>query len=982
VGHYLNGNIEIKYKNNAPDTLKELYIHLWPNAYSNKSSAFSKQQIEIGATEFYFAPDSLLGNIDQLDFYINKIKVPWKFSKEHSDIAILTLNEGIKPGESILLTTPFSVKIPAVFSRMGHSEGSYQISQWYPKPAVYDIKGWHPMPYLDIGEFYSEFGDYTVNISIPEKYIVAATGVLQTQSEIENLENRILNSKNYLSETIDLNEWRNRNKKNSSKKKTIQFKANNVHDFAWFAYPDFIVEKRELLLGSGKIVDAFTFFPPEAKEMWSGAINYVADATYFYSEHVGEYPYPQVSAIRSKISAGGGMEYPMVTVIDKMPAPTALDGVIAHEVGHNWFYGSLASNERDHPWMDEGINTFYEQKYLKQKYNGQDPYHYFIPGLLSDNDLELHTPHYFYLLQARRKFEQPSGLSSDVYTPINYALAAYQKPALALGHLESYLGEGVFKTIMQKYYSTWKGRHPQPNDFEEIISSSTSVELDWFFEDLLNSNRQLDYKIKSIEGKAGNYRITLENKGDIAAPIELSFVKDNAKIGSIWVEGFDGTKKIEVQQDNVDVFALDFEYKTLDIQRKNNYARVSGILAKSREPEVRLWSTTENSRKSRINITPVLGGNAYDKFMLGAWIFNPIFPENKFHYSIIPLYAFGTKDLTGLAHFQYSIFPDSDLFSRIKLGTSIKAFNYDRNKDIDLELGYRRISPSISFDFAVDQKKTRKSQLRYTTHFINEDFANFSSVDSFDIINENSVLHRLQYSYERNLTLNPWKINIIAEQQSYTSIDGEDQDYLKLSGILQTYFKYKHNKSFDLRIFASFFPLNSQRETANYNKRIARGSIALMHQGFNDYAYDDILMGRSEQSGIWSKQVNTHRDGGFKNALSSRYSIGQSNDFAIAINMKADLPLNIPIIRLLKPYLDLGYYNKKETSSADFKGSFLYSGGFMIDFPEDVMSIHFPLFYSNEIKTAYNDLGGFGARISFHLNLNKFNPYTILRDIH
>ena len=181
--HLLSGSIAMTYTNHSPNALDKIYIHLWGNAFKNRKTAFVNQKIRQGDTQIYFADDKALGGYSNLDFKVNDKSIRWEYDAQHPDICLLILPQSLKSGESIQIKTPFQLKIPASFSRLGHVGESYQMTQWYPKPAVYDQNGWHQMPYLDMGEFYSEFGKYDVTITLPENYVVAATGILQTESE-------------------------------------------------------------------------------------------------------------------------------------------------------------------------------------------------------------------------------------------------------------------------------------------------------------------------------------------------------------------------------------------------------------------------------------------------------------------------------------------------------------------------------------------------------------------------------------------------------------------------------------------------------------------------------------------------------------------------------------------------------------------------------------------------------------------------------
>ena len=220
----LIGNISMVYTNNSPKELTEIYMHLWPNAYSNRNTAFAKQHLENGKTDFYFAKPEEQGSIDSLNFKVNNANINWKLTND-VDIALLTLNEPLKQGQSITISTPFNVYLPKVYSRMGHEKQLYCITQWFPKPAVFDVNGWNPISYLDQGEFYSEFGSFDVSITIPKNYVVAATGNLQ--NEEEKLFLNTLATKPAVEYEVP--------PVSSNAFKTLHYIKDSVHDFAWFA---------------------------------------------------------------------------------------------------------------------------------------------------------------------------------------------------------------------------------------------------------------------------------------------------------------------------------------------------------------------------------------------------------------------------------------------------------------------------------------------------------------------------------------------------------------------------------------------------------------------------------------------------------------------------------------------------------------------------------------------------------------------------
>lgn len=185
--HKLVADITTTYTNNSPDALSEIWMHLWPNAYSSAETALAKQQFRDGNYFIFYAMAKDMGGIEGIDFKVDGKGVQWKLDEENPDIALITLNEAIKPGQIIEISTPFTVSLPTgKISRLGHIGQSYQITQWYPKPAVYDRDGWHPMPYLNQGEFYSEYGSFDVFLTLPKNYTVGATGDLIVDPNSDN----------------------------------------------------------------------------------------------------------------------------------------------------------------------------------------------------------------------------------------------------------------------------------------------------------------------------------------------------------------------------------------------------------------------------------------------------------------------------------------------------------------------------------------------------------------------------------------------------------------------------------------------------------------------------------------------------------------------------------------------------------------------------------------------------------------------------
>lgn len=488
----------LEYTNHSPDTLRFIWFHCWPNAYKNDRTAFSDQMLENGNTKFYFSDPEQRGYLNRLDFKVDGATAETEDHPHYSDIIKLLLPTPLAPGQTAIITTPFHVKLPFNFSRGGYDGESFQVTQWYPKPAVYDRNGWHPIPYLDQGEFYSEFGSFDVSITVPENYVVAATGVLQDESEKAWLLNKAAEARPAPVQPAKKPGMPVKKPTTPAAPpppaapvatKTLHYKLDRIHDFAWFANKDFLVAHKSIELSSGKPVDVFAFYTAEEAPYWNAATGYAEQAIRFYSGNVGEYPYPVLSVVQGPQSFGGGMEYPTITVISPIHNGGSLNRVMAHEIGHNWFYGILASNERQYPWMDEGINSFYESWYSQLA-----DHHYNQRAEDAALDQYVHE-----------KLDQPINTAADSFSVVNYQLVAYYKTSKWMAELKKELGDGPFNAAMKEYYNNWSFKHPQPADFKASLEKSTGKNLDQQFA-LLDSTGRLPSDVRkgvSVTGPMG-----------------------------------------------------------------------------------------------------------------------------------------------------------------------------------------------------------------------------------------------------------------------------------------------------------------------------------------------------------------------------------------------------------------------------------------------------------------------------------------------
>ena len=964
--HTVKGEISIEYTNNSPDELQEIYFHLWPNAYKNINTEFAIQQYEKGSTDFRFADKADRGYIDDLDFEVNGKKVVLTYDERHIDIALLTLNEPLKSGETITIKTPFKVKIPKSFSRLGHVETSYQLTQWYPKPAVYDPNGWNQMPYLDQGEFYSEFGSFDVTITLPKNYVVGATGILQTESEVTFLNELAGETANRIGKIVEIKE--NDFPSSSAETKTIRYTAENVHDFAWFADKRFNVLKGDVTLESGRKIDTWVMFTQLETDLWKDAIKYVNRSVKYYSDRIGEYPYPHATAVQSALSAGGGMEYPMITVIGKSGNAKSLDQVITHEVGHNWFYGILASNEREYVWMDEGFNSFYEEAYIKEYYETETKVGDMLPAvaqkLLSKEALEQEAAYTSYLVQERRgEFIAPSS-SARKMTSFNYGVLGYFYPAYLFRYAEAYLGQAEFDRVMKIYYQKWEFKHPQPNDTKAIFEAETGKDFDWLFNDLFGSKKKLDYQMKAVQSTNGDgVSITVINKNEVAAPFSISGLKNGVVLETIWYDGFDGTKEVVFPKTH-EGYRIDAKGLMPESNRYNNYIKHNGG-GKLNIPVPKLLGGLETSKR-KFFVLPALGFNAHDGFMLGGVFYNAFIPQKKFEYTINPMHGFNSKNLVGSANFDFYMFPKSETFKHLKAGLNLKSFGKNSPETFDYVEKYTRISPHAEAKFQPSLTGTKSSYLRARGIYIQEQSADFDTSGFTGLGNSDRFGYDVSYEIRDDRVVNPYSVKVSLLSNQYPRFTETETDIrLTVEANYKLNYYQKEKKAARFRLFAGQFLTNSNKSAGAYPMSLTGNAEA-------DFFYDDLFFGRGIQEGLSEQQINTAQ-GGFKTPMATQ-SIGQSNSTMLALNMSFDAPMDfLPI----SAFIDLAYFEDTRATSGAFKS--FYNIGLSTSLFNGFFKLNVPLLGTDELMNAYKSKGGFFRRLSFSIDLLKLNPKELLR---
>ena len=890
-------------------------MHLWPNAFKERTTAIAHQKLHQGDLTLYRANIEDLGGLYNLNFASPDQIISWLADTVHIDYGWIILSNPLLPGATIHITSQYTLHVPKSFSRLGRTGSSYQLTQWYPHLAVFDEQGWHMMPNLDQGEYFNDFADYEVTITTPATYKVAATGSLI-------------------------------NEKQTGKSITREFHAENMIDFAWFASPHFTKISRQVDVGNDSSVQLNVYIENYLNDGWDKSADYAERALKFYSEWLGPYPYPQMTIVHTPFSKAGYMEYPSLSQISYTTDSQLLDRVIAHEIGHTWLYGVLANNEREHPWMDEGLNSFIENEYMHAYYS--EPVEYAYPKVLHSHFSMDHFEAMQHILRATGTTEPPE--TSPLWQKNDqYIASAYLLPSQGLRLMAVELGREKMKQMFRAYYNEHKFSHVSPADLQATFERSCDCDLSWFFDGWLHHSHEVDYRFKKIDFKSNE--ITVENRSTPLIPLTVTEYENNAPVKTHWIDGFEGEKNISLADNTDEIRLYDGimgpNKKWWDNIRPNNIIPAVGIVPK-----------IGNYHRPTLALTPVVGYNLTDGGLPGIAITTDLFPQPRLKLFVMPMYGVESKKVRFYGEARYASDIRSTTFDKFLLGMSAQTFGYNVDTHYLFRDHFQKLSPFIGLRFKNKSPYSHLTRwLKYRYVDISQHFGRGINFQEFLYEREERHygVHEASFQMSSDTVIQPYTLNAAIQAGSgFVRLNFHYNQHFRGRDKMQGL--WVHGFLGWLPVFNN--PLASVAFTVN-------GSTS---NGFfsRDYMYDEWLIGRNATEGNISRQIFM-KDTGFKTlavtGFSEKWMAGAGVSFA--------LPLKV-----LHAYMDAAVYDNVVSQKTDF----IYSGGLAVILMKDAFEIYIPLLESKEIRESltYIERDQWFDRISFMANFKLANPLYLV----
>jgi len=516
----VTGTERIVYHNRSPNELRQVVFNLYQNLFSEETAGRNSPMNTGGLTLTRFVYNgTALGPLTQQQFESNQRENrPSVGYRPNGTLSRVLLPTPIAAGDSAVFEVDWNYRVPPQQApRTGFEDALggrvFQVAQWYPQIAVIDdVVGLDVTGYTGQGEFYLEYGDFDVALTLPAGWTVGGTGELVNGDEILRPEVRqrlasVAGSEQTVS-ILPASEFgqtgATTNGTNGSV--TWRFAARDVRDFAWATSNRYVWDARRAQVpaagGGTRTVMVNALYRPGAPHWEEGAL-FGDHSTEFFSRSVVPYAYPQITVSEGPIY---GMEYPMVVFIGRPTARLELYEVISHEVGHEWFPMMVGQDEAAYAWMDEGFTTYNEHQAVGSFFPDHDPWE---------------EPREAYLGIAGNKGEAPLMRNIELVFGDPFVVSAYYKPGALLRSLQRILGDSVMAEGMRTYAREWMFKHPYPWDFFNTMERVSGRDLDWFFYPFWYRTVTLDQAIASVTPEAGGVRVTVRDVGQVPAPTDI-----------------------------------------------------------------------------------------------------------------------------------------------------------------------------------------------------------------------------------------------------------------------------------------------------------------------------------------------------------------------------------------------------------------------------------------------------------------------------
>ncbi|WP_373941071.1 aminopeptidase [Polaribacter sejongensis] len=785
-----------------------------------------------------------------------------------------------------------------VLQNMVKQKQGYHLRNWYLTPAIYD-NGWQLMSNLNLDDLYEKGTDFKIEIDVPKDLIVESN-LYQYKTKKENINSYYLVGKNKTDVILGINK--------TQQLKTYNTKTVTVHTDVFSKELDYnlttSILNREIL---------------------------------FIQKYLGKYPHVEIfidKATQSKNPIYGLNQLP--NFLRPFSDTFKWDVTMFKALTKRYIENTLLLNKRKDYWLIDGIQNYLMIEYVEEYYPevkllGKVSNSWLVKGFnISKLDFNDKYP-FVYQFTARKFLDQALNTSADSLSNFNRKIVSKYKAGLGFRFLKGYLGDSILNQTIQEFYQDNQLKITSSNHFNKLLSTKTTKDLDWFFNDFIKTNKKIDHKIESVKKEKDSISVTIKNKRNITTPLALYAIKDEEIKLKKWVADVDSTKTVKFKKGDYDTFVLNYENLYPELNTLNNWKTVDKKIL-NKPLKFSFLKDISSPNYNQVFYQPDVNYNFYNGLILGVKLHNKPLIKRNFEFKIAPYYATKSNTVIGSFSLLYNQFFEKTKIYKVAYGLAGGTSDYAPN------LSYKSLTPYVDITFKRKTLRDISSEyLRAKLIHIDKEIA----PDAIRTDQDNYSVLSLSYNYSNPDIIKEFRYSFsteFAKKFSKATLD------LRFRTLTTT------DTQLDFRFFAGVF-FNNKTEGDYFSFGLDRS---------NDYLFQLNYLGRSESSGFFSQQYIIN-EGGFKSVLPTRFA----NQFMVSNNS------SIGLWRWIEVYNDVAFLKNKNQPLY-----FAYENGIRFNFVHEIFEIYFPLYSNNGWEISQN---AYPEKIRFSLSADVKSIYNFFK---
>jgi len=896
----LNIQQEITFFNQSNDSLTAIILNNWNNAYSDKNTPLGRRFSDEFYRGFHLAKEEERGSTKNLTIIApNKLFLNWKRTKKNPDYIEVELREKLAPKQKITLYLTYTVKVPSdKFTKYGYTDaGGMNLKDWFITPARYENNAFLTYSNNNLDDAANAVSDFDIDIKIPRNTAL----------------------------TTDLNHGPQSQSKSFS---TYQLTGKNRTDFSLFIEP-------KLSFYSYKNSSAEVLMNMKNNKLDDIQKAIVVDRIVnFATDLIGKYPHEKI------VVSQADYERNPFYGLNQLPSfISPFSDEFMYEIKFLKTYlniylkNSLRLDPRKDNWIYDGIQVYAMMKYIEEhhpesKMLGSAS----TIGLLKSynlTNLDFNEQYsYFYMLMARKNLDQPLGSSKTALIKFNEQIASKYRAGLSIRFLDQYLQNNAVTKSIRQFYALNMVKQTSRTDFETLLKSNTTKDINWFFTTIINSRDIIDYKFTDVTRTKDSITFSVKNKTGAPIPIPVYGTKKGAVVFKQWLDIEECDSTFTLARKNADKIVLNYKNEVPEYNLRNNWKKLDGFFPNNRPVKFVFMKDLEDPYYNQVLYVPTLTYNFYDGLSPGIRLHNKTILDKPFIFDINPAYSTKSSNLSGSAVFVVNEnYRNSNLFN-VRYSVSGSYFHYAP------DASYMRINPMVQLRIRESNFRDNRKQLILLRQVVvNREKSEFIIDNSA----ENYSVFNLKYVNTRTEVINHFNFNSEVQISGKFGKIATEMEFRKL---------FENNRQINLRFYAGSFLYN--KTASDYF------SFALDRP--TDYMFDYNYYGRSESTGFFSQQY-IQAEGGFKSKLNTPFA----NQWMTTLNASFN------IWNWLEVYGDIGLLKNKHQNE-----KFMYDSGVRLNLVTDYFELYFPVYSNNGWEIAQKN---YNEKIRFVVT---FSPKTLI----